>query len=201
MSAEIRAAHPVGRLLLESARQDGWDVGTVSEAEVAAQLGALGYAPHDVETQFRLGPYRLDFAIPAERIDIEADGWVHGTRQVRRRDSERDRKVTGWGWVVVRIDTERGDVTDQLRRHLPDRSGIKEYGATLRQIDSIFKAYLDRAQRRGQADPGAQLAGMRDWLLSRLQSGNAHPAESEGHTETFPLVREARSEGLEPPAF
>ena len=156
------SSHPVGRVMIDVAREQGWDVGNPGEAEVARQLGLLGYTPRDVETQFRLGPYRLDFAIPAERIDIEADGWVHGTRQVRRRDSLRDQKVKEWGWVVIRIDTERDDIAGQLRRRVPSRSRIKDYGETLRQVDFIFKAYLDRLQSRGIADPGAQLEHMRD---------------------------------------
>jgi very-short-patch-repair endonuclease len=157
------------KLIVEAARDQGWDVANVGEAEVAHQLTLLGYTPSDVETQFRLGPYRLDFAIPAERIDIEADGWVHGTRQVRARDSQRDRTVREWGWVVVRIDTERGDTAAQLRRHVPDRSRIKDYGGTLRQVDYIFKAHLDRLQRHGIAEPAAQLGRMRDKLLASLK--------------------------------
>ena len=161
----VRSSHPVGRLMLEAAREQGWKVSNPGEAEVAHHLGQLGYTPRDVETQFNLGPYRLDFAIPAERIDIEADGWVHGTRKVRRTDSQRDRAVKGWGWTVVRVDTERGDVAGQLSRHVPRRDRIEDYGETLRHIDLIFKAYLGQLQRRGIADPGAQLAHLRDALL------------------------------------
>lgn len=156
----VRSNHPVGRLMLESAREQGWEVSNPGEAEVAFQLGLLSYTPRDVETQFRLGPYRLDFAIPAARIDIEADGWVHGTRQVRRRDSQRDWQVKEWGWVVVRIDTECGDIAGQLRRRVPDRSRIRDYGDTLRRADFVFKAYLDQLQRRGVTDPEAQLEHM-----------------------------------------
>lgn len=161
----VPSAHPVGRIMVEAAHEDGWDVGNPGEAEVARQLGLLGYTPRDVETQFKLGPYRLDFAIPAERIDIEADGWVHGTRQVRRRDSQRDRKLREWGWVVVRVDLERGDVAGQMHRHVPGRTRIKGYGDTLRQAEFIFKAYLDQLQCRGVADPVSQL----DALCGALQ--------------------------------
>ena len=160
----VSSKHPAGELMLEAAREQGWNVGNPGEAEVAHQLGLLGYTPRDVETQFKLGPYRLDFAIPGARIDIEADGWVHGTRQVRRRDSQRGRRVKGWGWVVVRVDTERGDIAGQLRRHIPDRSRIEGYGETLRHVDLIFKAYLDRLQTDGITEPEAQLEQMRDAL-------------------------------------
>lgn len=150
--------------MLEAAREQGWKVANPGEAEVASQLGLLGYTPRDVETQFQLGPYRLDFAIPTARIDIEADGWVHGTRQVRRRDRQRDWNIKGWGWTVVRIDVERDDIDTQLRRHVPGRSQIEGYGDTLRHVDVIFEAHLRRLQRRGIADPEAQLEHMRDAL-------------------------------------
>ena len=149
--------------MLEVARDQGWEVRNVSDAAVAVQLGQLGYTPRDVETQFPLGPYRLDFAIPAERINIEADGWVHGNRDVRARDRERDRTVKGWGWVVVRIDADE-DIAAQLRRHVPGRASIAAYGETLRRVDHLFKEYLHKLQRRGVTDPEAQLQHMRDAL-------------------------------------
>jgi len=153
----VSAKHPVGVAALEVARSGGWTVKNVSEALVAIQLGHPGYTPRDVETQFNLGPYRLDFAIPVERIAIEADGWVHGAQSVRKRDGERDRTVRGWGWAVVRIDTEEGDVGTQLRRHLPNSRGIAAYGEALRRMDCQVQAHLDKLQRRGITDPQTAL--------------------------------------------
>ena len=149
----VTAAHPVGAAAIEAAHTRGWTVKNVSEALVAIQLGQIGYSPRDVETQFCLGPYRLDFAIPAGRVAIEADGWVHGARSVQKRDAERDRMIRGWGWAVIRIDTEEGDIAAQLRRHLPDRSRIAAYGDALRRMDCQVQAHLDQLQRLGVAEP------------------------------------------------
>ena len=174
----VPAQHPMGIAALEVARQQGWDVRNVSEAHVAIQLGLLGYTPRDVETQFSLGPYRLDFAIPAERIDIEADGWVHGARSVRQRDAERDRRIKGWGWVVVRIDTERDDIADQLRRRVPDRRFMAGYGDALRRADHIFKAHLDRLQRHGRPEPRAAL----EVLIAAMRTAGREPAAGRKRT-------------------
>jgi hypothetical protein len=178
--------HPVERIAVQAAREQGWDVSYPGEAEVAHQLGLLGYTPRDVETQFKLGPYRLDFAIPAERIDIEADGWVHGTRQVSKRDAGRDRKLKEWGWVVVRIDTEEGDASARLRRHIPNRSRLAGYGEIFRRVDAIFKMHLDRLQRReGVTDPEEVLKRMSDALYeaargARLPCRIGDPGERSG---------------------
>lgn len=160
----LPSSHPPAKIAVQAARDQGWNVSNPGEAEVARELAALGYTPADVETQFRLGPYRIDFAIPAEQIAIEADGWVHTTKQVRARDRERDRQLKAWGWVVVRVSTD--DARAQLRRHVPLRPRIQDYGATLRQVDYIFKAYLDRLQRRGITSPEVQLERLRDMLLA-----------------------------------
>jgi hypothetical protein len=164
------STHPLGALMIQVAREDGWTVSNVGEAMVAHELGLLGYTPRDIECQFKLGPYHLDFAIPGERIDIEADGWVHTARDVRRRDAFRDRRLREWGWVVVRVDIERPDAGEQLRRHVPDRSRIKDYGSTLRQAWFIFVAYLDQLQRRGVSDPAEQLDHLRDALQEARRS-------------------------------
>jgi hypothetical protein len=157
----LPASHPLGRIVLAAARDAGWDPATTGEAEVAHELGLLGYTPRDIETQFRLGPYRLDFAVPAARLDIEADGWVHTTEKVRKHDRQRDRQLREWGWTVVRIDVESPDVRGQVRRHVPDRTRIEDYGDTLRSADFIFRAFLDRLQRRGVTDPRTQLERLR----------------------------------------
>lgn len=120
--------HPAGKIAISVACERGWNVTTTGEAEVAHELEALGYSPADVRTQFKVGPYRLDFAIPDRRIDIEADGWVHTAKSVAERDARRDRWLTERQWTVIRIDTEEGDVREQIRRHLPDaRARRAEY--------------------------------------------------------------------------
>jgi REase_MTES_1575 len=117
----IPSKHPVGRIMVLVARAHGWNVTNPGEAEVAQQLELLGYTPADVRSQFHVGRYRLDFAVPAGRIDIEADGWVHTASSVRVRDSRRDSQLKGMGWTVVRIDID-GDIAAQLRGHLPPRT-------------------------------------------------------------------------------
>lgn len=76
------------------------------ESKVALALVQLGVRPDDVEVQFRVGPFRLDFAFVRERIAIEADGWVHTARSVIDRDKARDALLRSWGWLVVRLDTQ-----------------------------------------------------------------------------------------------
>lgn len=161
----LPSSHTLSKITVQAARKQGWDVRNTGEAVLALELGHLGYTPADIETQFRLGSYRLDFAIPTEQIDIEADGWVHTAKDVRARDRARDRQLRAWGWIVIRIDND-GDIQAQLRRHVPSRKDIADYGKTLRQIHAIFEAYLSRAQRRGQADPKKHLEQMRDMLLA-----------------------------------
>lgn len=75
-----------------------------SEFLVIKALREAGVAPAEVEQQFALGRYRLDFAFVWARSAIEADGWVHGNYQVQRRDRERDRQLNDWGWMTYRID-------------------------------------------------------------------------------------------------
>lgn len=88
-------------------RDWGWEPGNIGENRVIRALHAAGVRPREVVQQFRLGPYRLDFAWPAMRMGIEADGWVHTTREMRQRDKQRDAILTDWGWLVVRLDIDR----------------------------------------------------------------------------------------------
>jgi very-short-patch-repair endonuclease len=165
----IPSSHTFGKIAIQAANEQGWKVSNVGEAAVAQQLAALGYKPYDVETQFKLGPYRLDFALPAARVDIEADGWVHTARDTRARDRERDRTLKAWGWTVVRVSTDE-EIRAQLRRHVPPRGEIEDYARTMRQVDAIFEAYLYRLQKLGVADPKAQLERMRDMLRSSYEA-------------------------------
>ena len=74
------------------------------EARVTRALYSLGVKPSEVEQQFRLGPYRIDFAFVPARVALESDGWVHTTTEVRRRDRKRDKALRCWGWITVRVD-------------------------------------------------------------------------------------------------
>lgn len=115
-------AHPAGRIAIAVARERGWDVGNVGEAEVAQALEIMGYGPSSVETQYKVGRYRLDFAMPEKRLAIEADGWVHTAESVAERDRRRDAWLAEQGWTMIRINTEVGDILGQLKLRIPDRA-------------------------------------------------------------------------------
>jgi very-short-patch-repair endonuclease len=108
----------MGQIAQEAARRLGWNVAVAGEARLAIALSHAGVERDGWELQFRLGPYRLDFAHPLYRIDVEADGWVHTARVVRRRDRERDRQLAAWGWNVVRVDTDSEDAMAAAAKHL-----------------------------------------------------------------------------------
>lgn len=107
-AAMIRALAPYIR---EIAQKLGWKGGNASECQVAIALSGCGVTPAEAWEQFRYGPYRLDFAFPDVQVAIEADGWVHGTKVVSRRDRERDRVLRSWGWLVIRVDVESETVS------------------------------------------------------------------------------------------
>lgn len=100
--------------LRQVVQDEGWGVRFHSEAIVAMALQRCGFKCRAqvergdkgqiVETQFRLGPYTLDFALVRERIAIEADGSFHDRRG--KHDNWRDRRMAEWGWRTVRIRTD-----------------------------------------------------------------------------------------------
>jgi very-short-patch-repair endonuclease len=50
--------------------------------------------------------YKLDFAFPKERVNIEVDGIHHLTKERRKQDNKRDDVLDSFGWRVKRIDAE-----------------------------------------------------------------------------------------------
>ena len=96
----------------------GWRRGNHSENRLALLLSRMGYGPTAVEQQFRLGQYRLDFALVERRLAIEADGWIH--KATRKQDRERDKQLKAWGWDTLRLDLEQDDdlLYEQLSRGL-----------------------------------------------------------------------------------
>ncbi len=106
------------QLSINAARDLGWDVAVAGEARLAIALSHAGLDPSPWVIQFKLGPYRLDFAHPLYRLDVEGDGWVHTTSKVRRRDRERDRQLQAWGWDVIRIDTDSDEAIAKAVDHL-----------------------------------------------------------------------------------
>ena len=58
--------------------------------------------------QYRLGPYRLDFAWPELKVAVETDGWgTHGRRQGFEDDRARDASLLAQGWRVLRVTYRR----------------------------------------------------------------------------------------------
>lgn len=144
--------HALDAAMKSAVEEAGWKPGNAGENRIIQALRLIGLQPTDVEQQFHVGPYRLDFAWPRERLCIEADGWVHSNREMVRRDKERDAKLTAWGWIVCRVDIDQDG--DQLRaevaRIVQDipmvcvrraETDIKEYGPRHEAI---------RAQRRAR---------------------------------------------------
>jgi hypothetical protein len=84
---------------------------SVLEELVAAGLarrGVSGLEPQHVvrdASGHSLG--RVDFADPALRLAIEADGWAyHGSREQQAQDKRRDRRLAKAGWLVLRFTSE-----------------------------------------------------------------------------------------------
>jgi very-short-patch-repair endonuclease len=54
--------------------------------------------------QYEIGPYRVDFAWPEQRLVVEADSWeTHGTREAFEADRVRDAELDDMGWPVRRF--------------------------------------------------------------------------------------------------
>lgn len=123
------------KYLIQIAQDAGWNVGFASEARVALALQRLGYQSREqfekktrrrsrkedfvIETQFKFGPYILDFALPWHQLAIEADGDYHVFKG--KHDSWRDRRLEEWGWKTIRIATgtlEVEGVVDLLKERL-----------------------------------------------------------------------------------
>lgn len=91
----------------------GWRVGNAGENRVALALHFAGFRPWSVQQQYRLGRYRLDFALVGRRIAIEADGWVHRNAPNAERDALRDAELAAMGWRTIRVDVDQPE--DALR--------------------------------------------------------------------------------------
>lgn len=101
----------IDRELVERA---GWRPGTSLENRVALHLIRLNALP--CEQQYRVGRYRLDFAWPALRIALEADGWHHRSPDMAARDAARDAWLRARGWLVLRVDDDDRTLRFQLAR-------------------------------------------------------------------------------------
>lgn len=64
----------------------------------------LAFLDLHIYPQYKVGKYRLDFAIPEKMIAIELDGHeYHKTKYQRTHDAQRDRWLYGQGWHVLRF--------------------------------------------------------------------------------------------------
>lgn len=60
------------------------------------------YSP--IEPQYRIGPYFVDFALPAVNVIVEIDGHAfHSTKEQLARDMHRQRVLCREGWMVLRF--------------------------------------------------------------------------------------------------
>lgn len=54
--------------------------------------------------QYKVGQYRLDFALPKLKIGIELDGYrTHSSTQAIAADRQRQRHFEGMGWYIIRF--------------------------------------------------------------------------------------------------
>lgn len=71
-----------------------------------------------VKTQYKIGPYQVDFLLPEMFVVLEIDGERHKYKKVH--DTKRDmyiQKALGDGWDIIRIPTEH---LDKNAKKLPD---------------------------------------------------------------------------------
>jgi very-short-patch-repair endonuclease len=93
----------------------GWTIGSnLGEIKLVKAFDLARLKADEVEQQFRLGPYRLDFAAPRVYLAIEADGYHHRTEKGRWSDRRRDKQLAEWGWSTWRIDIDRDDSIETL---------------------------------------------------------------------------------------
>jgi len=85
-------------------------------------LEPLGFVREYPVSSDRTGPpYKLDFAHPELKIDVEIDGKQHRETRVRERDETRDQHLASLGWRVIRIanDSITSVLLGILERRLP----------------------------------------------------------------------------------
>jgi very-short-patch-repair endonuclease len=94
-----RYGSPQARRLLQAASS-----GARSEAErllvkLLREGGITGW-----QTNYPIGPYKVDVAFPASKVVIEVDGWAyHSDQSVFQTDRKRQNYLTLMGWQVLRF--------------------------------------------------------------------------------------------------
>ncbi len=66
----------------------------------------------------------VDFAVVSKRLVIEIDGPLHRRKQNQVSDAERDRRLWGNGWQVIRIPSSEVEDTDALFARFVDMFGL-----------------------------------------------------------------------------
>lgn len=104
-----------------------------------------------VKTQYKVGAYRVDLALPEENIFLEIDGQSHSLSM--KHDKERDVKIrvlSGPEWEVVRIPTKYLD--KNIKQLLPAIREIRDFQQDVRErnhglMPKWFSARDERAWR------------------------------------------------------
>lgn len=115
-------------------RDMGWDQEPTRSVLERRFLTVVTQAGHPApEVNRRIGPYRVDFVWPGERLVVETDSWsYHSDRSAFESDRRRDRELRRRGYVVLRFTyrevTEEPDaVAAALRDHLRGTGSDAEY--------------------------------------------------------------------------
>jgi very-short-patch-repair endonuclease len=129
--------------------------GWFGEWQLLRRLRSLGMI-EGMTPQWRVGRYRLDFAWPAVKVGLEADGWVHRAPSVREHDVKRDANLTERGWYVHRVDVHEFDEQAMLAELIG------------------LRALMHRLNRwEGSPAPGSWREGRRESLTDRLSLADA----------------------------
>jgi very-short-patch-repair endonuclease len=116
------------RALLE---KNGLPVGTSLEDTVTWRLHRWNCLDR---TQYRVGPYRLDYAWAEIKVALEADGPHHWRPDIAIKDVTRDAYLRARGWLVFRIHNTSGTLEEQMLR-----------------VVVVVKNELDRSSGQGAA--------------------------------------------------
>jgi len=108
-----------------------------------------------------LGPYRSDFAIPALKLVVEADGdkW-HLNPEAVAKDQKRDSELAFYGWTVARFS----------ERELKDRIQDVEYTITTIVNDLWRKALKRQEKMRNMQEAAADVDGSRQVKLALIEN-------------------------------
>lgn len=71
--------------------------------EITERIARGGGFHYSLLSQYRAGPYRLDFCDPSIQLDIEIDGPSHETREGKAYDKKRTGELEERGWTITRI--------------------------------------------------------------------------------------------------